>query len=126
MAGPSPSYLLVMVILVCSAEFPLLTFMVLEGLAVPNSGENEEPFTVTTLPLASTPKVAPEVVGVAEVRFVKFRLEVFAELAFISRLVPGVEVPMPTFPMRCMAPDLLLPASIVPPTAYQAVLAGGL
>ena len=114
-----------MVILVSSAEFPLLTFTVLEGLAVPKSGENEDPFTVTTLPLASTPKVAPEVVGVTAVRFVNFRPEVFAELAFISRLVPGVEVPMPIFPLRCMAPGLMLPASVVPPAAYLAVLAGG-
>ena len=52
-----------MVMRVSSAEFPLRTLMVLVGLAVPKSGENDEPFTVTTLPLASTPKVAPEDVG---------------------------------------------------------------
>jgi hypothetical protein len=80
---------------------PLETLIVFNGLPNPNSGEKAEPFTVTTLPDASTPNVAPAEVGVAEVRFVSLIPEVFSVLDFTSKLVAGDDVaksPIPTLP----------------------------
>jgi hypothetical protein len=57
---------------VSNADCPADTFMVVDILEDPNEGEKEVPGTVTTLPLASTPKVAPADVGVVEFKFENF------------------------------------------------------
>lgn len=107
------------------AALPALTVKVPEGAAELKDGEKDEPCTVTTFPLASTPRVAPPDVGEVEFKLVNLSPELLDTPEATSRAAPGLVVPMPTFPVRYMDEALLLPASLVPVERYQGVLAGG-